>query len=89
MKAKEFDDHFDNGGSVMPFADMEKAERPNMVLKRVNVDFPRWMVDALDREAARLGVARQALVKVWIADCLMRNAPAAGRQSNAAKDMVI
>lgn len=74
MKMKEFEEHFDNGGSVMPFADMSKAERPNLKTRRVNVDFPAWMVDALDREAAHLGVTRQALVKVWIANCLTREA---------------
>ena len=60
MKANGFDD----GGSGMPFADMPQAERPNLKTKRVNVDFPAWMVEALDKEAAHLGVSRQALVKV-------------------------
>lgn len=69
MKAKEFDEHFDNGGDIERFADLEKAARPNKV-KRVNVDFPLWMVEALDREAKHLGVTRQALVKVWLANCL-------------------
>lgn len=69
MKAKTFDTQFDDGASVMPVADMAKASRPNK-LKRVNVDFPEWMVEALDTEARRLGVSRQALVKVWIANCL-------------------
>lgn len=73
MKATNFDEHFDNGGSVMPYADMTKAERPNRI-KRVNVDFPAWMVEALDKESKRLGVTRQSLVKVWIADCLSREA---------------
>lgn len=74
MKTKEFEDYFDEGGSVMPFADMNKAERPNIKSKRVNVDFPVWMVEALDKEAEHLGVTRQALVKVWIANCLAREA---------------
>ncbi len=74
MKATEFDKHFDNGGSVLPFADMSRAERPNLKSRRVNVDFPAWMVDALDKEAAHLGVTRQSLVKVWIANCLTRDA---------------
>lgn len=74
MKATEFDKHFDNGGSVLPFADMSRAERPNLKSRRVNVDFPAWMVDALDKEAAHLGVTRQSLVKVWIANCLARDA---------------
>ncbi|WP_165072349.1 antitoxin [Desulfovibrio sp. ZJ200] len=74
MKATEFDKHFDNGESVLPFADMSRAERPNLKSRRVNVDFPAWMVDALDKEAAHLGVTRQSLVKVWIANCLTRDA---------------
>lgn len=54
MKANDFDD----GGSVMPFADMSKAERPNVKTKRVNVDFPAWMVEASDKEAAYLTAPR-------------------------------
>jgi hypothetical protein len=73
MKAKIFDEHFDNGGDIEPFVDMAKASRPNQV-KRVNVDFPLWMVEALDREAKHLGVSRQALVKVWLANCLAKEA---------------
>lgn len=79
MKATEFDEYFDNGGSVLPFADMSGAERPNLKTKRINVDFPAWMVAALDKEAAHLGVTRQSLVKVWIANCLTRDAHTAGR----------
>ena len=73
MKASDFDKAFDEGASVIPFANMDKAQRPNRS-KRVNVDFPQWMVDSLDREAQHLGVSRQALVKVWIANCLAREA---------------
>ena len=73
MKANTFDTHFDKGGSVMPHADLGKAERPNRI-KRVNVDFPTWMVEALDKKATHLGVTRQALVKVWIANCLTQDA---------------
>ena len=73
MKASDFDKAFDEGASVMPFANMDKAQRPNRS-KRVNVDLPQWMVDSLDREAQHLGVSRQALVKVWIANCLAREA---------------
>ena len=74
MKTKDFDERFDDGESVMPFADLSRAERPNRATRRVNVDFPAWMVDALDREAAHLGVTRQSLVKLWIARCLSRDA---------------
>lgn len=78
MKATSFDEHFDNGGSVMPHADLSKAERPNRI-RRVNVDFPAWMVEALDQEARRLGVTRQSLVKVWIANCLAQESHAVRR----------
>ena len=73
MKASEFDNLFDEGASVMPYADLSKATRPNRKTQKVNVDFPTWMVNSLDREAAHLGISRQALVKVWIANCLARD----------------
>lgn len=70
--AAEFDRRFDEGESVIPYADLSKAERPNRKMQKVNVDFPAWMVRSLDKEAAHLGISRQALVKVWIANCLLR-----------------
>ncbi len=74
MKAGEFERRFDAGEDVSGEVDWDKARRPNLTLKRVNVDFPAWVVDALDREARRLGVTRQALVKLWIAERLERAA---------------
>jgi hypothetical protein len=74
MKAREFDKRFDAGEDVSGDVDWEKARRPNLALRRVNVDFPAWVVEALDREARRLGVTRQALVKLWIAERLARAA---------------
>ena len=65
---------FDAGEDVSGEVDWEKARRPNLALKRVNVDFPAWVIEALDREARRLGVTRQALVKLWIAERLDRAA---------------
>lgn len=76
MKAKEFDKIFDDGGDIMAHADLSAATRPNRQVKRVNVDFPLWMLNSLDHEATRLGVTRQALVKVWIAHCLRHEVPA-------------
>lgn len=70
MKAKEFDKAFDNGGEIVDQLDLAKARRPEQEQKRVNVDFPLWMIHQLDREAKRLGVPRQSLVKVWIAERL-------------------
>ena len=70
MKATEFDERFDAGEDVSAAVDWSKARRPNVEARRVNVDFPAWVVAALDREAKRLGVTRQALIKMWIAERL-------------------
>jgi hypothetical protein len=67
MKAKDFDKQFDAGEDVTKYLDLSKARRPGYEQKRVNVDFPVWMVESLDREASRLGVPRQSLIKMLIA----------------------
>jgi hypothetical protein len=63
---------FDDGADVTAWLDVSNARRPGLEQRRVNVDFPAWMIQSLDREAARLGVARQSLIKVWIAEQLER-----------------
>jgi len=70
MKAREFDKRFDAGEDVSAHLDVASARRPEQECKRVNVDFPLWMVRLLDKEARRLGVPRQSIVKVWIAERL-------------------
>ncbi len=70
MKAKTFDRKFDRGARVVDQLDLNQARRVGTNPKRVNVDFPAWMVDSLDREARRLGVTRQSLIKLWLADRL-------------------
>lgn len=70
MTAKSFDEAFDDGEAVVDRLDLSTATRPNLVAKRVNVDFPEWMVRALDRQARSRGVTRQALIKLWLADRL-------------------
>ncbi len=70
MKAKTFDRKFDAGEDIVERLDLRKARRVGTDAKRVNVDFPAWMVDSLDREARRLGVTRQSLIKLWLADRL-------------------
>ncbi|RRQ20034.1 type II toxin-antitoxin system BrnA family antitoxin [Thiohalobacter thiocyanaticus] len=70
MKAKKFDSEFDSGKDVTAHLDLSRARRPQQKLKRVNVDFPDWMIDSLDREASRLGVTRQSIIKVWLAERL-------------------
>ena len=72
MKASDFDKKFDSGKDVTAELDLSKARRLNQEPKRINVDFPTWMVESLDREAKRLGVTRQAIIKVWIAEILER-----------------
>jgi hypothetical protein len=70
MKAKEFDKKFEDGKNILKDLDLEKAIRPGQEQKRVNVDFPAWIVARLDKEARRLGVPRQSLIKIWIAEKL-------------------
>ena len=74
MKAEEFENRFDAGEDITGDLDMASARRPGQVAKRVNVDFPSWMVSSLDREAKRLGVTRQSVIKVWIAERLEHRA---------------
>ncbi|GAB6057334.1 type II toxin-antitoxin system BrnA family antitoxin [Desulfonatronum parangueonense] len=71
MKAEELDKRFDdNEEDLLEHLDLKTAKRPNLVQKRVNVDFPTWMIESLDREASRLGVTRQSIIKVWLAERL-------------------
>ncbi len=79
MKARDFDRKFDRGESVLSQLDLSKAIRPDQQQRRVNVDFPTWMIQSLDKEARRLGVTRQSIIKVWIAERLQ----AAERAANA------
>ena len=72
MKAKYFDKKFDAGQSVLDHLDLAQAKRPKQAQKRVNVDFPLWMIEALDKEAKRLGVPRQSIIKMWLAEKLQR-----------------
>ncbi len=67
VKAKELDKKFDSGEDVTKYLDVSRARRPGHEQRRVNVDFPIWMIESLDREASRLGVPRQSLIKVLIA----------------------
>ncbi len=70
MKANELDKRFDAGGDISKFLDLSRAKRTNEEPKRVNVDFPAWMIHSLDKEASRLGVTRQSIIKVWISERL-------------------
>ena len=70
MRADEFDERFDRGEDITSSLDLANARRPGIEQRRVNVDFPVWMIESLDREAKRLGVTRQSIIKVWIAERL-------------------
>ena len=74
MKAKDFDRKFERDVDLTGNLDLSTARRPMQAPRRVNVDFPGWMVDSLDQEAARLGVTRQSIIKVWIAERLEKRA---------------
>jgi len=74
MKAKTFDRKFDEGGAILDQFDLSKARRPEREQKRVNVDFPVWMIHSLDKEARRLGVPRQSIIKIWLAERLEQTA---------------
>ncbi len=70
MKARELDRKFDDGKSISKHLELSKARRLEQEQKRVNVDFPVWMIHSLDKEAKRLGVPRQSIIKVWVAERL-------------------
>ena len=73
MKASEFDKKFDDGENILAELDVNRSRRPGEEIKRINVDFPAWMVTAMDREARRLGVTRQSIIKMWLAERLQRD----------------
>ncbi|MCK5032434.1 MAG: CopG family transcriptional regulator [Calditrichia bacterium] len=70
MKAEEFDSKFDNGENIIEYLELSKTTRPGQEQKRVNVDFPVWMIQMLDKEARRVGVTRQSIIKIWLAERL-------------------
>jgi len=75
MKAKTLDKKFDdNKEDILDDFDLSKARRPNQEQRRVNVDFPTWMIASLDKEAKHLGVTRQSIIKVWLAERLEKRA---------------
>lgn len=70
MKAEDLDQKFDDGEDVLAYFDLSTSKRPGLEPQQINIDFPQWMLDAVDREAQRLGVHRQVVIKVWIAERL-------------------
>jgi hypothetical protein len=74
MKADEFDKAFDDGEDITEALDLKQAQRPGLKCKRINVDFPEWMFNLLDQESKKLGITRQSIIKVWIAEKLKATA---------------
>ena len=70
MKANEFENKFDDGESILDALDLSQAKRVLQDQKRVNVDFPIWMIESLDKEANKVGVTRQSIIKIWLAERL-------------------
>ena len=81
MKAIEFDQAFDDGQDVSDVLDVSKARRPQQAQRRVNGDFPTWMIERLDEEASRLGVTRQSIIKVWLSERIEAQDKGRGEQA--------
>jgi len=83
MKAKNFDKKFDeNKSDIIGNLDLSTIKRPNQEQKRVNVDFPIWMIEYLDKEASRVGVTRQSIIKIWLAERLEQSTFNKSRRSD-------
>ena len=82
MKANEFDEKFEKGEDLTGDLDISKARRLNQEPKRINVDFPTWMIEMLDKEARRLGVTRQSIIKIWLAERLERSTSSKSMQTD-------
>lgn len=74
MKAEEFDKKFDNGEGIIEHLDLDKKKRPGLLSKKINIEVPSWMLISLDKEAKKIGVTRQSIIKLWIAEKLKRKA---------------
>jgi len=83
MKAKTFERKFDDGKDITDALDLTKARRPLLAQRRVNVDFPTWMIDRLDKEAKRVGVTRQSIIKIWLSERLEQTASNKSRNPEA------
>ena len=70
ISTKELDEKFENGEDILEYFDTSKIKMINEKQRRVNIDFPEWMIQSLDKEAKHIGVSRQAVIKMWIADKL-------------------
>ncbi len=78
IKAEEFDRKFDAGEDISEHLDLSSIRKSSLEQRRINVDFPAWMIESLDKEARRIGVPRQAIIKIWIAERLESEGRQAG-----------
>jgi hypothetical protein len=74
MKAEDFEEKFDQGESVIDDLDLSRVRRPEQEQRRISIDLPMWMIHSLDKEARRLGVPRQSIIKMWLAEKLEKTA---------------
>jgi len=70
ITTQEFDEIFEQGKDLTEYLDLTSAKRQGMETRRVSVDFPEWMINMLDREAEKLGVTRQSVIKFLISEKL-------------------
>ena len=88
MKAKDLDKKFDeNEQDIIDDLDLSTLKRPNQNQKRINVDFPTWVIDSLDREARRVGVTRQSIIKLWLVERLEERG--VGKSEGKRQDLII
>jgi hypothetical protein len=83
MTAQDFDQRFDDGEDITPYIDPSSIHRPGLEVRRVNVDFPEWVIQKLDQQSKRIGVSRQALIKLWISERIQLE----GRQSHPSESL--
>lgn len=72
ITAEEFDQRFDRGDDISAFIDKTTITRPGIEARRVNVDFPEWIIQRLDVESKMIGVSRQSLIKLWVSERLQQ-----------------
>ncbi|TVR56291.1 MAG: CopG family transcriptional regulator [Puniceicoccaceae bacterium] len=72
MKAKDFEKRFDAGEDITPYIDKASIRRPGLEARRVNIDFPEWVIEELDAQSKVIGVSRQSLIKLWISERIQR-----------------
>jgi len=68
MTAQEFERRFDEGEDITPYVDKSSIRRPGLEMRRVNIDFPEWIIQKLDFQSKLIGVSRQALIKLWVSE---------------------